>query len=148
VAFWLDRHLGFRQLMGVLRADAEGLIDANADPAAYRPRLMRLGSRLLNDLIGHHQIEDQSYFPQLAEMEPRLLRGFEMLDRDHHDLHTLIDRFASAANAALTAEGDTALRAAVAAFRGDLGHFEAMLIRHLTDEEDLVLPVVLKHRVG
>jgi hypothetical protein len=39
-------------------------------------------------------------------------------------------------------------REAAATFRADLAAFKAMLVRHLTDEQDLGLPVVLKHRVG
>ncbi len=147
-AFWLDRHLSFRHTMGQLRADAEALIDRKIAPVAYGKRLQRLGSGLLGDLIGHHQIEDDAYFPKLARLEPRIARGFDMLDADHHALHELIDRFAQGANAVLGAEDDTRHRAAVTRFAADLSAFDGLLARHLTDEEDLVLPVVLKHRVG
>jgi iron-sulfur cluster repair protein YtfE (RIC family) len=147
-AFWLDRHLGFRQLCATIAADTEAMIDRTQAPDAFAGRLSRLGSRLLGDLIGHHQIEDSVYFPKLARLEPRITRGFDMLDRDHHDLHGLIDRFAGGANRVLQAESDTARRAAAGDFLRDMSAFNAMLIRHLTDEEDLVLPVVLKHRVG
>ena len=147
-AFWLDRHLGFRRVMGLLQVDAQALIDARMDAQDWGRRLTRLGSGFLGDLIGHHQIEDDAYFPQLAAMEPRILRGFELLDRDHHDLHALIDRFASGANHALAQTTDADRRAAAGVFLTDLTRFERMLDRHLTDEEDLILPVVLKHRVG
>jgi iron-sulfur cluster repair protein YtfE (RIC family) len=146
-AFWLDRHLGFRQTMAALTTEAEGLLNRNLDPAQWKRRLSQRGSALLGDLIGHHQIEDHTYFPELTRLEPRLARGFDMLDADHHALHDLIDRFATGANAALSAQG-TALHVAAAAFHKDLQQFETLLARHLTDEEDLVLPVVLKHRVG
>jgi hypothetical protein len=148
VAFWLDRHLGFRRVMGMLIADAEGLIDGRLAPEAYRSRLVRLGSGLLGDLTGHHQIEDQHYFPQLAAMEARLARGFDILDRDHHALHDRIDRFAAGANAALGQGEDAAFREMIARFGEELAGFQTMLIRHLSDEEDLVVPVILKHRVG
>jgi Hemerythrin HHE cation binding domain len=147
-AFWLDRHLGFRDMIAQIGADTEAMIDRKIAPDAYAGRLSRLGSRLLGDLIGHHRIEDEAYFPELARLEPRIAQGFAMLDRDHHDLHTLIDRFANGANLVLQADGDTVRRKAAGDFRADLAAFETMLIRHLTDEEDLVLPVVLKHRVG
>jgi hemerythrin-like domain-containing protein len=147
-AFWLDRHLNFRRVMGVLRSDAEALIDRRIDPQLWGQRLVRLGSGFLGDLVGHHQIEDDAYFPKLAALEPRIAGGFEVLDRDHHALHDLIERFASGANAALAQAEDGARREAAAAFRTDLVTFERMLARHLEDEEDLVLPVVLKHRVG
>ncbi|MES2666985.1 MAG: hemerythrin domain-containing protein [Pseudomonadota bacterium] len=147
-AFWLDRHLAFRRTMALLCGDAEALIDRKIAAPAYAKRLQRLGSGLLGDLVGHHQIEDDAYFPQLARLEPRIARGFDMLDADHHALHALTDRFARGANAVLGAEDDARQRKAVARFAGDLAAFEGLLSRHLTDEEDLVLPVVLKHRVG
>lgn len=146
-AFWLERHLGFRQMMRQLQGDAEALIDGKLAAEAYAGRLSRLGSRFLGDLVGHHQIEDDAYFPKLARLEPRIARGFAMLDGDHHALHALIDRFVAGANAVLGKQG-AGQRDAVGRFRSDLVTFAAMLDRHLTDEEDLVLPVVLKHRVG
>lgn len=146
-AFWLDRHLSFRRVLDLLETDARDLIDRRLDPDAYGRRLVRLGSGLLNDLIGHHQIEDEAYFPLLAAREPRIGRGFAMLDADHHALHEMIDRFASGANAVLAqVEGD-ARREAGAQFQTEIARFARLLARHLDDEEDLVIPVVLKHRI-
>lgn len=147
-AFWLDRHLAFRRLLDALELDAKARIDGGMAAEAYAARLSRLGSQLLGDLIGHHQIEDQVYFPELARLEPRIARGFDMLDADHHALHGLIDRFATGGNAILSSVGDAAQREATGRFLTDLSDFDRLLARHLADEEDLVLPVVLKHRVG
>ena len=146
-AFWLDRHLNFRHVMTVLRDEAQLRLDRKMAPRDHAKTLQRRGSGLLSDLIGHHQIEDQAYFPELARLEPRIARGFDLLDADHHDLHALIDRFATGANAVLSAPDDAASHRATARFLTDLTAFDRMLARHLTDEEDLVLPVVLKHRV-
>lgn len=147
-AFWLDRHLAFHRMLDLLDADARAMIDGQMAADAYGARLSRLGSRLLGDLIGHHQVEDDVYFPELARLEPRIARGFDMLDADHHALLGLIERFATGGNAVLTEVGDTPRRDAAGRFLTDLGKFSSLLTRHLADEEDLVLPVVLKHRVG
>ncbi len=147
-AFWLDRHLGFRRMLARLRGDAQASLGGQLAPNQYHARLQRTGSQLLNDLIGHHQIEDDAYFPKLAALEPRLQRGFDVLDRDHHDLHDLLDRFAKGANAVLAAKDTVTARTATGRFDDDLADFDRLLVRHLTDEEDLILPVVLKHRVG
>jgi hypothetical protein len=147
-AFWLDRHLSFRKTFQHLAKDAQARIDGNLAPDVFAQRLVRQGSGLLSDLIGHHQIEDQAYFPQLARLEPRIARGFDMLDGDHHALHDLIDRFAKGANAALQSPDAAKQRDRTARFLTDLQEFDRHLSRHLDDEEDLVLPVVLKHRVG
>ena len=147
-AFWLDRHIAFRRMLDALGSDLQARIDGDMAAEAYAGRLSRLGSRLLGDLIGHHQIEDQVYFPELARLEPRIARGFDMLDADHHALHELIDRFAARGNAVLSSVDDTAQSEAARAFLTDMDKFTRLLTRHLADEEDLVLPVVLKHRVG
>jgi iron-sulfur cluster repair protein YtfE (RIC family) len=148
VPFWLDRHIEFRHLIHAMKADAESAIGLGIEPDEFRRRLSRRGTVFLQHLSGHHRIEDHHYFPQLSAMETRLARGFEMLDRDHHDLEDWLARFAESANAALAAPGDAALRQAAAGFRRHLKGLGRILDRHLTDEEDLILPVILKHRVG
>ncbi|MFN7222394.1 MAG: hemerythrin domain-containing protein [Paracoccaceae bacterium] len=144
-AFWLDRHLGFRQLLGTIRQDAEQTGDGNMDPLRWKHRLVRAGEPLVDGLIGHHQIEDQSYFPAMLTLEPRLARGFDILDRDHHALDALLQDFVASANLALTSEDP---RAAALVFRQGLSGFERQLVRHLEDEEDLIIPVILKHQMG
>lgn len=147
-AFWLDRHLGFRDTLSRLTTDTQARLDRRIAQDAFAQRLVRQGSGLLSDLIGHHQIEDDTYFPELARLEPGIANGFQMLDADHHTLHDLIDRFTKGANAALQAKGELQQHAKTARFLTDLQDFARLLNRHLDDEEDLVLPVVLKHRVG
>ncbi|WP_254899013.1 hemerythrin domain-containing protein [Thalassococcus arenae] len=139
VAFWLDRHLMFRQLLDALRSDAEQVLDAGLDPQTHRVRLSRLGGMLVQQLHGHHQIEDHHYFPVLTRLEPRLARGFDLLDGDHQALDGLLDRFTRRANAALSATDQ------VGRLRSELQTLERLIGRHLEDEEDLIVPVILKH---
>lgn len=139
VAFWLDRHGMFRQLCQVMGRDAEEAVDGRLEEAALRRRLSRYGSMLVQQLHGHHQIEDMHYFPVLTKREPRLERGFEILDRDHHALDALLDRFTGSANALLQGQAEAGV------FREELLSFERFLLRHLEDEEDLIVPVILKH---
>ena len=94
---------------------------------------------LVGQLHGHHRIEDTQYFPVLSRLETRLDRGFAILDRDHHALDALLGRFTESANAVLQGRGEAG------AFLDELGAFEGFLNRHLEDEEDLVVPVILKH---
>mgnify|MGYP005854995611 CR=1 FL=1 len=144
-AFWLDRHLGFRDLMSGLRLDAEHMSGGRIDPQRWQGRLLRGGEQLVQGLIGHHQIENANYFPAMVKLEPRLARGFELLDRDHHALDGLLDGFVASANHALQSNDP---REAALAFHTSLAPFERQLIRHLQDEEDLIIPVILKHRMG
>ncbi|MGP6087659.1 hemerythrin domain-containing protein [Antarctobacter jejuensis] len=139
VAFWMERHMMFRRICETLREDAEAVIDGQLDPQRMQGRLSRYGSMLLQQLHGHHQIEDHHYFPQLINRERSLSRGFEILDRDHHAMDGLLHRFATSANGVLQQQSE------VGAFRDEVAAFEGLLLRHLEDEEDLVVPILLKH---
>ena len=149
VSFWLDRHLNFRRIMSLMQAETELLLDRSIDPQVHAARLSRLGSTFVSDLHGHHQIEDAHYFPVLARTEPRIAAGFDLLDRDHQALDGHLDRFVKGANAVLrkiSAPADH--HSAAGRFAGDLARLNVLLDRHLVDEEDLVVPVILRHGAG
>jgi len=146
VSFWLERHQMFRKLLGILREDTALLLDRQSDPQTFAARLGRFGGMFVNELHGHHQIEDQHYFPLLAQKDARIIRGFEILDSDHHALDGLLDGFVKGANALLQRVGEReALQTATGRFAADLDRLERLIDRHLTDEEDLIVPVILHH---
>ncbi len=144
VEFWLQRHLMFRDVLGRIEADTEALLDRGIDAKAYAPRLSRYGGFFLNQLNGHHQIEDTHYFPQLVRLDQRLERGFDLLEADHGAMDGLLARFAEGANAVLQAGDEAAARETAAAFHTRLTGFKALLDRHLIDEEEIIVPVILK----
>lgn len=149
VQFWLERHVMFRKLLGMLQDDSRAMLDRNMDAQAYAARLSRFGGMMLDQLHGHHQIEDHQYFPKLKVLDARLERGFDILDKDHHALDGLLNRFAESANGVLGAIADpVAAHDATSAFAAELTSFEQMLNRHLLDEEDLIVPVILKTGFG
>ena len=143
--FWLQRHDMFRE-MGVLLTGGiadyrEGRKDAREFAAFFAPRL----NRFLGNLDGHHNVEDHHYFPVFAKAEPRLRRGFDILDGDHHLIHDALERNAETANAFLRAlqEGEDRQRFAADAYADENSRLIAMLKRHLDDEEDLIIPLIL-----
>jgi len=142
--FWLERHLMFRELLGKLEAGAEAALDRRIDAQLYRHQTQRLAGMFLNQLHGHHMIEDHHYFPQLSALEPKLARGFEILDADHHALDGHIHALAETTNAMLRADAP-AFEAETGVLHTALAGFGRFLDRHLTDEEDLIVPVILKH---
>lgn len=149
VQFWLERHLMFRKLMTLLQTDSQAMLEKSLDPQAYAARLSRFGGMLLQQLHGHHQIEDHHYFPKLKGMDPRLERGFDILDKDHHALDGLLNRFAESANGVIgTVSDPVGAHDATGAFLSELDAFEIMLNRHLVDEEELVVPVILQNGVS
>ena len=143
VRFWLERHLMFRRLLSQMGEETEALLDRRAEPAAWGGRFARLGGLFVQELHGHHRIEDLQYFPVLAAREPRLERGFALLDRDHEALDGILDGFVGVANGALS--GLDRGRDAAAPLVPETARLARLLDRHLIDEEDLVVPVLLKH---
>lgn len=142
-AHWLDIHRWFRGALGNLGEVAAGWRAGRLDGPAFQQAVMPRLRQFLSHLEGHHNIESHSYFPALAALEPPMAAGFELLDRDHEAVHALLVGTAEAANGfnrALQAGGDLrphgdALAAAIAAVPGPL-------LRHLSDEEEIVVPVI------
>ncbi len=145
VRFWLERHLAFRELLGLMTADAQAALGAAMDPETFARRLSRLGGHFVDSLHGHHQIEDGHYFPLLAQLERRLQKGFDLLDGDHHQLSGHLDSFADTANAVLRGWREPGHRERTGAFLTLLGDSTRFLDRHLTDEEELIVPIILAH---
>jgi iron-sulfur cluster repair protein YtfE (RIC family) len=152
IRFWLDRHLMFRRILEQLRDQGEGFIAGRVDPIRHGRNTARLAGTLINELHGHHQIEDHHYFPRLSGMEPRLKRGFALLDGDHHALDSHLEGLTERANALLQTLEPRAGRALASKAGSEAGRlqenyirFERFLDRHLIDEEDLIVPVLLRH---
>lgn len=147
IAFWLDRHLMFRRLLTQLNGDLEGVMDSNMDPENYKRSLSRYGGMLINQLHGHHQIEDAQYFPVMAKLDKRVSRGFDLLDSDHHAMDGLLSGLAGGANDVLQFDANKKAKFTdrLGDLHGILDDFGKMLNRHLIDEEELVVPVLLKY---
>jgi iron-sulfur cluster repair protein YtfE (RIC family) len=144
-SFWLQRHQAFRELDEILRIGSQDALDRQHEPERLRRWLRQHLHMLLWQLQEHHQVEDHHYFPVFRRLEPRLVAGFELLERDHETLHQRLAEIAERANAVLIPGQPSGV------FRGalercidsqrTLGH---SLLRHLDDEEDLVIPLLLE----
>ena len=119
IRFWMERHAMFRQLTELLQSDAQALADGRVDFATYAPRLSQYGGM------------------QLITLDGRLERGFELLETDHEAMDGLLHGMADGANAVL--QGGE-----IGPFLERLNGFSTLLNRHLTDEEEIVVPVVLE----
>lgn len=148
VAFWLEVH-------GHFRFDCAALEEANADFKGGKLAAARFavaaGQRLrslVGGLHGHHQIEDHQYFPAFRLREPRLAVGFDTLERDHERLHADIATALGALrelNAAAEVPNAATVELAARHFGAAASRLTRRLRRHLDDEEDLVVPVLLVH---
>src|SRR6185437_2310709 len=143
--FWLSRHVMFREL-SVAIGDISTQFQAGHLPAAefahqFVPRLQFM----LDQLNVHHQIEDLHYFPIFKAAEALLALGFDVLEGDHHHIHAEMARTAESANALLQAlrAGGDALRRCGENYATVSASLMDGLARHLDDEEDLIVPLIL-----
>jgi hypothetical protein len=104
--FWLERHLMFRRALVQWQNETRSFLDKGRDPRKHGQMTARLGGFLIQELHGHHQIEDAHYFPVLSAAEKRLAHGFEVLDADHHALESQLGALTTAANSHLRALQD------------------------------------------
>lgn len=147
---WLANHDYFRittmriaEGLTKLREEAETTYDSS-------PSFRRHAVSLLGSLDGHHRVEDNHYFPIFQKAEPRLLRGFEIMDADHHKIHTAIDEFAVTAQDFLNRIGHeersmiSDARSAADEMADVVDRLGRILRQHLADEEDLVIPLIIE----
>jgi iron-sulfur cluster repair protein YtfE (RIC family) len=143
-AFWLERHLMFRQVLDKVISDTQAHLDRNA--GRYGPELSRYTGFFLDQLHGHHQIEDQHYFPQFVAMDKRLEQAFDILDADHHALDHHLQQLADHTNQVLRAlQQDKNTRNEAGRLLTVQEGFKNFLDRHLMDEEEIIVPIVLEY---
>lgn len=143
--FWMQRHVMFREVLNEATRLTRSYLDGGLDRRAYGGDSAQIIGFMLNELHSHHQIEDIHYFPRLRAVDARLGAGFELLDADHHTLDRHIHGMADTANAALRALQAGPGRTESGALLEALERFHRFLDRHLTDEEELVIPTILHH---
>jgi iron-sulfur cluster repair protein YtfE (RIC family) len=146
IQFWLERHMMFRRLMSEMRAGTETLLDRKLAPDRFAAMVSRYGGMFVNGLHEHHTVEDQYYFPKLVTKDARIAKGFEILDKDHHALDALLADFVTRANEVINVSADREpLQNAAGHFQAELTKLERLMDRHLIDEEDLIVPVILRY---
>jgi len=146
---WLGAHQMFRQLAELVRTDTELYLGKGRDAQDYAGRLSYYGNALVRNLHGHHHFEDHSYFPELSAADPRFDRGLEILETDHEALDKVLHEFTDVANRTLKLFhlDEKTAREEVAKVHETSQAIEAFLERHLSDEEELAVLIILHHRL-
>lgn len=145
--FWLHVHATLRheggEVSGIVDAFRNRQIDEKQLQSTFAPRL----SGFLQHLDQHHRIEDHAYFPKFRQMDERMVAGFALLEADHDLIHQRLVATVENAQGLLSALSDPGERARRAAdtYAADAQDLLDLLLSHLADEEDLVIPAMLKH---
>ncbi|HEX5517759.1 MAG TPA: hemerythrin domain-containing protein [Pseudolabrys sp.] len=143
--FWLSRHAMFRELSAAIEQIAAFFRAGTLPPEEFARQFVPRLQFMLDQLNVHHQIEDLHYFPIFRAADERLARGFDVLESDHHHIHADMARTAETANAllhSLQGGGDT-MRRCGDGYADASGSLLEGLVRHLDDEEDLIVPLIL-----
>lgn len=146
---WIGAHAMFRQLGAHVRTETEAYLDRARAPDDYAARLSYYGDALVRNLHGHHGWEDHSFFPELSAADPRFDAGLKTLEKDHAALDEVLDRFTRIGNRVikLIQLDEPAAHDEAGALQDEAVRIEAFLARHLGDEEDLAVPIILHHRL-
>ena len=147
--YWLGAHQMFRRLGKLVRTETEKFLDRGRAPDDYAGRLSHYGSALVRNLHGHHRWEDHEYFPELSKADPRFDAGLEILETDHAVLDGILNDFTETANRVikLIALDEAQARDEAGVLHDQAEAIEALLQRHLSDEEELAVPIILHHRL-
>ena len=145
--FWLNRHLMFRKALETLLLEGNQFLNGEREPQKYAALITKVGGFFVNELHTHHHMEDHFYFPLLTRQDERLEGGFTLLDSDHQQLAELLERMAH--NGAdlvnkISSKSEASMYAADN-LQKVLGKFEKFMDRHLTDEEELIVPIILEY---
>jgi iron-sulfur cluster repair protein YtfE (RIC family) len=142
-AFWLQMHEGFRRHQAHMHLLAQTW-RAGGDLQGLHRALTPALQSFLQHLDGHHRIESGHYFPLMRSVEPRIGAGLDLLDRDHDEIHAHLESLFNAGlnfhRAVSSHAPDAADHAARLADR--LDQTAPALVRHLDDEEDIVIPLI------
>ena len=143
--FWLSRHAMFRELSIMIKDITARFRAGSLSPAEFARQFVSRLQFILDQLNVHHQIEDLHYFPIFRAADARLTRGFDVLEGDHHHIHADMARTAESANALLQAlrSDKDKLHRCGDGYADASGTLITGLIRHLDDEEDLIVPLIL-----
>ncbi|WP_412562354.1 hemerythrin domain-containing protein [Thalassobius sp. MITS945101] len=146
---WMGAHTMFHQMAEIVTTDTKEMLDRKLDPDWYAMRLGHFGNALVRNLHGHHTWEDHKFFPELMDADNRFIDGLEILESDHEQMDQLLAELVRSSNRFIQLMDLSAKDAPdelpeVLKNAGAIQHF---LQRHLSDEEDLAVPILLHHKL-
>jgi len=146
---WMGAHQMFKQLSDLCKNDTESFLNNDLEGDLYVKRLGRFGNLLVRNLHGHHTWEDRSFFPEIMKVDDRFDHSINMLECDHEVLDEVLNAFTNRANRAikLATLDPSQLYDEVGQLHAHTAAINRFLNRHLADEEEIVVPIVLHHKL-
>lgn len=137
---WVKVHTNIRKRQRILIQISEAYISGEFDWAEYRSQILKRINMHILKLHQHHRVEDEGFFPEFISIYPQLAPAFEILGHDHEYLNALLDTLQIQNDQLARSEvEDSALAEQL---HDTLVKVTDLLQQHLTDEEDLVIPIL------
>ena len=137
---WLKVHTNIRKRQRILVQISESYISGEFDWSEYRSQILKRINMHVLKLHQHHEVEDEGFFPEFVSMYPKLAPAFEILGHDHEYLNELLDKLQIQNDQLARSEVED--KALADASHKTLEAVTDLLQQHLTDEEDLVIPIL------
>lgn len=137
---WLNVHTNIGKRQRILRQLSEEYLMGALNWDNYRTQILQRISMHVLKLHQHHSVEDHGFFPEFVSLYPQLKAGFEILERDHVRLNALLDEMQSLNDELAKAQSED--KALAERLHANLITGTDFLSQHLTDEEDLVVPIL------
>jgi iron-sulfur cluster repair protein YtfE (RIC family) len=146
---WMGAHAGFRAASELLNAQSHQMLDRDIDPERFIANLGYYGRGLVQNLHGHQTWEDLKFFPELSSADDRFDHGLDMLETDHAEMDRLLDGFSRTMNRVLLLSqmAPDQVEDEMPELAEQTEALQGFLRRHLSDEEDLVVPILLHHKM-
>jgi iron-sulfur cluster repair protein YtfE (RIC family) len=129
-ARWLQAH-------GWFRTTLDTLIGLRQD--AFGVGALQQVHTFISILDAHHNGESHLYFPLLSAADARIAHAIQVLESDHRQIDAELAEIATQLPDT-TATWRAARRIQTTLLFDRLAQLQAPLLRHLADEEDLVIP--------
>ena len=139
-ASWLGMHQSLRKGQNQLDYLNRQYLQQQLDWQEYQNQLLQAAFLHYGHLHGHHLLEDHEDFPRLRQWQPKLARGFDLLESDHAQMDQSmqqIDSWLKQLKHTPAAKIDL-----VEQLQQAMQQNGQHLYRHLADEEDLVIPIL------
>ncbi len=143
--FFIQYHEGLRYTSFQILNSLRKLLDNAGEKSEIDAELKNIGAlcyTLFQDAERHHVIEDHSYFPAFRRIEPKLGAGIDLLENDHKCLSSAFAELKSSLNQSLLINSNYS---AVGQLYQSAVKVNNILIQHLSDEEEIIIPIFLMH---
>ena len=137
---WLKVHTNIRKRQRILTQINDAYISGEFDWSEYRSQILKRINMHVLKLHQHHGVEDDGFFPEFVSMYPKLAPAFEILGHDHEYLNELLDKLQIQNDQLGRREIED--KALAEELHDTLVAVTDLLQQHLTDEEDLVIPIL------